>query len=79
MIKEERKVNRIEQEIGWLKVSFAILFATDISLIAWLVQNLEKASILIIWMAVIAATIVAFIVLAINIRVYNQLNELEEL
>ena len=30
-------VDKVKEEIGWLKVVFAILLATDISLIAWLV------------------------------------------
>ena len=31
-----------KEEIGWLKIIFAILIATDISLIAWAVQNYGK-------------------------------------
>ena len=33
------KVDKLKEEIGWLKVIFAILIATDISLVAWVVQN----------------------------------------
>jgi hypothetical protein len=33
------KTDKLKEEIGWLKVVFAILVATDISLVAWLVQN----------------------------------------
>ena len=32
---------RIEQEIGWNKVIFAILSAIDVSLFAWCVKNYQ--------------------------------------
>ena len=41
---EMSKSDRIKEEIGWLKVVFGILVATDISLIAWLAQNFGSAS-----------------------------------
>ena len=33
------KVDKLKEEIGWLKVVFAILVAIDISLVGWLAQN----------------------------------------
>ena len=36
------KIDKLKEEIGWLKVIFAILIATDISLVAWVVQNYGK-------------------------------------
>ena len=33
------KIDKLKEEISWLKVIFAILIATDISLVAWVVQN----------------------------------------
>ena len=38
------QIDKQKEEIGWLKVIFAILLATDISLIAWLVQNYGKVN-----------------------------------
>jgi uncharacterized membrane protein YagU involved in acid resistance len=73
------KEKRIEQEIGWLKVAFAILFATDISLIAWLAQNYSKIEIFFVWTGAIIGVIISLIVFFINKKVYNQLNEMEEL
>ena len=35
------KIDKIKEQIGWLKVVFALLFATDLSLIAYLFNNLE--------------------------------------
>ena len=36
-------LDKVKEEIGWLKVIFAILIAADISLVAWLAQNHRKA------------------------------------
>ena len=39
------KTDKLKEEIGWLKVVFAILVAIDISLVGWLVQNYVDAPI----------------------------------
>ncbi len=36
------RIDKLKEEIGWLKIVFAILIATDISLIAWVIQNYGK-------------------------------------
>ena len=36
--------DKLKEEIGWLKVIFAISIATEISLIAWLVENYGKTN-----------------------------------
>lgn len=36
-------IDKCKEEIGWLKAVFAISTATDISLIAWVIQNYGKA------------------------------------
>ena len=35
-------IDKVKEEIGWLKVIFAISLATVLSLIAWLVENYGK-------------------------------------
>jgi hypothetical protein len=39
------KTDKLKEEIGWLKVVFGILVATDISLVAWMAQSYNKAPI----------------------------------
>jgi hypothetical protein len=39
------RTDKLKEEIGWLKVVFGILVAIDISLVAWLAQNITKAPI----------------------------------
>ena len=38
------KIDKIKEQIGWLKVLFGLLFATDISLIAYLFNKIEMLS-----------------------------------
>ena len=48
------KTDKLKEEIGWLKVIFGILVATDISLVAWLAQNYSSTIAVIKWMEYIA-------------------------
>lgn len=73
------KVDKLKEEIGWLKVVFGILVATDISLIAWLAQNYENASILLLLCCGIAVILVTGAVLWVNRTAYRKIDELEEL
>ena len=36
------KADRLKEEIGWLKVTFAVAMALDASLVAWLAQELHN-------------------------------------
>ena len=65
-------IDKVKEEIGWLKVIFAILIATDISLVAWLAQNHRKADPFL----VIAGVIGAFCIC--NGYICNCLEELME-
>lgn len=71
--------NRIEQEIGWYKVVFAILIATGISLLAWLVQNYQIKNNTILFLSVVGVFIISLAVYLINKKVFKCLDRLEEL
>lgn len=70
---------RIKEEIGWLKIVFGILIATDISLLAWLAQNFESTPNLQLAVALIAVAVVTIAVVWVNGRAYKRLEELEKL
>lgn len=72
------KIDKLKEEIGWLKVIFGILVATDISLIAWLVQNYGKASSIFIVVGAIAVLAVTVGVVWVNRTAYRKIDELEE-
>jgi hypothetical protein len=38
------KIDKLKEEIGWLKIIFGVLIATDISLVVWLVQNKSNSA-----------------------------------
>ena len=54
------EADSLKEAIGWLKVVFGLLVATDISLIAWLAQNYGKAPtalLIMAWTGTMAATV----------------------
>ena len=72
-------IDKVKEEIGWLKVVFAILRAADISLVAWGVQNYGKASPLLLTVGVIAAFLVTLAIIWVNSVAYRKINKLEDL
>ena len=73
------KTDKLKEEIGWLKVIFGILVATDISLVAWMAQNYNKVpSFLLVICAVGILSVTVGIVL-VNKAAYCKIDELEEL
>ena len=72
-------IDKVKEEIGWLKVVFAILLAADISLVAWGVQNYGKTSPLLLSIGVIAAFLVTLAIIWVNSVAYRKINKLEDL
>ena len=72
-------IDKIKEEIGWLKVIFAISIATDISLIAWLVENFKKEDPFLLFIAGLGALLLMFVIILINSITYRKINKLEEL
>lgn len=73
------KIEKTKEEIGWLKIIFGVLFATDISLIAWLFQNYGKASKFFLVLCTVAALLITLAIAWINRVAYRKIDELEEL
>jgi 4-hydroxybenzoate polyprenyltransferase len=73
------KTDKIKEEIGWLKVIFSILVATDISLIAWLVKNYENADKTFLILCSIAIVMITCAVVWVNRIAYKKIDELEGL
>ncbi len=71
--------DKLKEELGWLKVIFAILIATDVSLIAWLFQNYGKADPSLLKIGLGAAFLITFLIVWINNLGYQKIDELEEL
>ena len=73
------KTDKLKEQIGWLKVVFAILVAIDISLVGWLVQNYVDAPIFLQVMCAIAVVLTTGGVIWVSRTAYRKIDELEEL
>ena len=72
-------IDKVKEEIGWLKVVFAILIATDISLIAWLIQSYGKVRLLLSILGVFGALLIMFVIDRLDSIARRKMNELEDL
>ena len=73
------KIDKIKEQIGWLKVVFALLFAIDLSLIAYLFNNLEILSATKIVLVLIGLFFVTLGMLYINKVAMNKIDSLEDI
>ena len=73
------RVERLKEEIGWLRVVFGIAVVTDVSLIAWLVQNAAEESLVIILACIFVIVGVTLSVAWVNRIAYRKIDELEGL
>ncbi len=73
------EIDKIKEEIGWLKAIFALLVAVDISLIGWAVQNFTTAPIALLILSAIMVILVTGAIVVINRRAYRKIDELGEL
>ncbi len=72
------KADQIKEEIGWLKVVFAVCVALDASLVAWLAQNYATANPVLVYTGFLGAVVLAVIVVYVNRRAYRCIDELED-
>lgn len=73
------KIDRIKEEIGWLKVVFGILVATDISLMAWLAGHFASPNRVQILVGLGAVIVVTGAVVWVNRMAYARIKQLEDL
>ncbi len=73
------RIDKLKEEIGWLKIIFAILIATGISLVAWVIQNYGKTSLLLLIVGTIGVLLLTLVIIWINRVAYRKINESEEL
>ena len=73
------KADGAKEEIGWLKVLFAVAAAIDASLIAWLGQNHDSANVVLVMLALLAAILLTLYVARINTVAYRRINDLKDL
>ena len=75
------KIDRIKEQIGWLKVVFGIFMAIEITLIGWLANNYDNSSLdpIKIYMNIVAIIIVSAIIIYVNKVAFRKIDDLENL
>ena len=72
------RIERIKEEIGWLKVPFGLLAVIDASLLGWLAQSYSKANSALVAAATVAVIVVSSGIFQINRIAYRRFDDLEE-
>lgn len=72
------KIERIKEELGWLKIVFAIFVTIDVSLVAWLAQNYDRTSNILVVFGFSAVVVLTFVVVWVNRAAMQRFKELEE-
>ena len=73
------KIDKIKEQIGWLKVVFGMLFATDISMIAYLFTKISVLSIVQVSIVLLGLSLVTLAIIYVNKKAMNKIESLEEL
>ena len=73
------KLDKVKEELGWLKVIFAIAVATNLSLMAYLAQNYKIQDSLFSILNGSAIILVTFLIIIINRKAYKKIDEIGEL
>jgi hypothetical protein len=75
------KIDKIKEQIGWLKVVFGIFMAIEITLIGWLANNYDNPSwdSIKIYMNIVAIIIVSAIIIYVNKVAFRKIADLENL
>ena len=61
------EVDQIKEFIGYLKVVFALVLATTIGLVSWLVQNYQSAETLLLYADVVLIAVLVIALILINL------------
>jgi 4-hydroxybenzoate polyprenyltransferase len=70
--------DRLKEELGWLKIVFAILVAIDLSLVGWLAENYQSAARLLVICAFVAVTFTTTVVVFVNRAAMRRFEALED-
>ena len=73
------EIDKIKEEIGWLKIAFGLSVVTDISLIGWTAQNLFEVPALLLSAAIIMALLITWGIVVINRNAYRKFDKLGDL
>ena len=72
------RIDRLKEEIGWLKIVFGISVAVDVSLVGWLVQNYATANSVLVGCALVAASAITLWVARTHRTAYDRMKKVED-
>ena len=73
------EIDEIKEFIGYLKVVLALVLATTIGLISWLVQNYQSAGKLLLYADVLLIVVLVITLILINRKILSDIKRLKEL
>ena len=73
------RIDKIKEQIGYLKVVFGIFIAIDISVLGYLFKNFEILSVFKVLIVVLFALMVTFGIIVINKKILENIDLLEDL
>ncbi len=73
------EVDEIKEFIGYLKVIFALILATTVGLISWLVQNYNSTEKLLVCADILLIIILIIALILINRKILSDIRRLREL
>ena len=73
------EIDKTKEEIGWIKVAFAMLLATDISLVAWTVRNFFELPLVLSILSVMLTLAVVAVTVVVNRKAYEKIEQLGEM
>ena len=73
------KLDKLKEELGWLKVVCGIFIATNLSLIAWLAQKYTTQGVYLNILNGVAIILVTIAVIYINKTAYEKIDEIGDI
>jgi len=73
------QIDKVKEEIGWLKVVFSLLVAIDISIIGWTFTNFSKTNKILLFLALFLVSLITLAIVIVNRSAYLKIDKLGEL
>nr|VFK15474.1 MAG: hypothetical protein BECKLPF1236A_GA0070988_101267 [Candidatus Kentron sp. LPFa]VFK31219.1 MAG: hypothetical protein BECKLPF1236C_GA0070990_101317 [Candidatus Kentron sp. LPFa] len=73
------EIDKLKEEIGWMKVLFGILIISNISLIAWIAQNYNRAPEILLLIGIVGVLSITIGIAWLNKSAYRRIDKLENL
>ena len=70
---------KIKEQIGWYKVIFAVFAATLVSLVGWTATHYNSSAASIVYAAFFLIYFLSFLLMKINKKAFQMMDELEDL